>query len=371
MRSSTGAYYIGLDHLRALATFQVFTWHFMHFSKASELSVAPLPWAFLGEGHVGVALFMTLSGYIFAKLLSGKDIVYARFVWNRCVRLLPLLVFVTGLVALKTYVTRGSLEGLPRDVAWGWVKPTLPNGGWSITAEFHFYLLLPWLLLAMRRGKRWLWLTVVAAVGIRFGLWWHMDSVQRLAFWTIVGRFDQFLLGMYAFELRHWVKGSLGVGFGIIAVWLGYLSWFDAIGGYHGTGKHQDWSWIWVVEPTIEAVSSALLVAWYDVRMHDSPGANAPNRWSRALAAVGNYSYSIYLLHPFFVFWLSKTIHARVVKLDDYYVGLCMSLACFCLAVPLGYLSFRFVESPFLKLRVPYFREARPSGAVAASSSNG
>src|SRR5690606_24697271 len=122
---------------------QVFTWHFLHFSKASELSVAPLPWAFLGEGHVGVALFMTLSGYIFAKLLSGKDIVYTRFVWNRCVRLLPLLTFVLLLVTLGTYVRGGRLGDLGRDLAWGWLKPTLPNGGWSFTAEFHFCLLLP------------------------------------------------------------------------------------------------------------------------------------------------------------------------------------------------------------------------------------
>lgn len=351
MRSSTGAYYIGLDHLRAFATFQVFTWHFMHFPKANELTVAPVPWAFLGEGHVGVSLFMTLSGYIFAKLLTGKDIVYSRFVWNRCVRLLPLLVFAIGLVAIKTYLTGGSLSDLGRDVAWGWIKPSLPNGGWSITAEFHFYLLLPWLLILMRRWRRWMWLAVVAAIAVRVGLWWHFHTVQRLAFWTIVGRFDQFLLGMYAFELRHWLKSSAGAGVAIAVAWLGYLTWFDAIGGYHGTGKHPTWSAVWTIEPTIEAVLCALLILWYDGRTQD-----VRSRVARGLAAIGDYSYSIYLLHPFFVFWLPKAIHAHVIDLGNYYVGLFMSLVCFCLAVPIGYLSFTYVESPFLKLRVPYFR---------------
>lgn len=350
LRSSTGAYYIGLDHLRALATFQVFTWHFMHFPKANELTVAPLPWAFLGEGHVGVGLFMTLSGYIFSKLLSGKDIVYARFVWNRCVRLLPLLVFVILSVALKTYLTHGDLAVLARNVAWGWIKPSLPNGGWSITAEFHFYLLLPWLLLLMRRGRRWMWLALVAALSVRLAWWWHFHTVQRLAFWTIFGRFDQFLVGMYAFQFRHWVRKSLGIGLGAALGWLAYLSWFDAIGGYHGTGKGSAWSWIWIAEPTVEALFCAILIVWYDSRMQ------AQGRVSRALAAIGNYSYSIYLLHPFFVFWLPEVIHSHVVKLDNYYVGLGMSLVCFCLVVPIGYLSFTFVESPFLKLRVPYFR---------------
>ena len=30
MQSSTGQYFVGLDHLRALAAFLVFTWHFYH-----------------------------------------------------------------------------------------------------------------------------------------------------------------------------------------------------------------------------------------------------------------------------------------------------------------------------------------------------
>ena len=30
MRASTGQYFVGLDHVRALAAFLVFTWHFMH-----------------------------------------------------------------------------------------------------------------------------------------------------------------------------------------------------------------------------------------------------------------------------------------------------------------------------------------------------
>src|SRR5215471_8796230 len=98
MRSSSGAHFIALDHVRALAAFMVFAWHFTHGSNgypvAYEYVPAIIPFALLDEGHVGVALFMVLSGYLFAKLLDGKSVNYPAFLWNRFLRLVPLLVFV-------------------------------------------------------------------------------------------------------------------------------------------------------------------------------------------------------------------------------------------------------------------------------------
>ncbi len=66
MKSCSGAHYIGLDHLRALAAFMVFTWHFTHsingFAVCYDFTPVLPPLALLDEGHTGVALFMTLSG---------------------------------------------------------------------------------------------------------------------------------------------------------------------------------------------------------------------------------------------------------------------------------------------------------------------
>lgn len=66
MKSSSGAHYIGLDHLRALATFMVFTWHFTHsidgFPVPYDFTPVLPPLALLDEGHTGVALIITLSG---------------------------------------------------------------------------------------------------------------------------------------------------------------------------------------------------------------------------------------------------------------------------------------------------------------------
>src|SRR5947209_615945 len=106
MKSSSGEHYIALDHIRALAAFFVFTWHFNHSSNGMPVAFASAPAVFplalLDEGHTGVALFMTLSGYLFAKLLWGKDINFAGFIWNRFIRLTPLLIVVFALRAINS-----------------------------------------------------------------------------------------------------------------------------------------------------------------------------------------------------------------------------------------------------------------------------
>src|SRR5258706_3629816 len=93
MRSSSGAHFIALDHVRAVPIFMVFAWHFTHarngYPVPFDYVPALFPFSVLDEGHTGVALFMSLSGYLFAKLLDGKSIDYRRFLLDRALRLLP------------------------------------------------------------------------------------------------------------------------------------------------------------------------------------------------------------------------------------------------------------------------------------------
>lgn len=150
MRSSSGAYYPSLDHLRALAALMVFSWHFTHSAMGVELGATPgfFPLAILDEGHTGVSLFMVLSGYLFAKLLARDDIDYRQFLLNRVLRLLPLLVVFLWIAG----ITEG-YDGWPylERIAEGFIAPLLPGASWSIAIEFHFYLLLPVLMWVSRR----------------------------------------------------------------------------------------------------------------------------------------------------------------------------------------------------------------------------
>ncbi|MDB5585030.1 MAG: acyltransferase 3, partial [Bradyrhizobium sp.] len=86
---------------------------------------------------------------------------------------------------------------------------------------------------------------------------------------------------------------------------------------------------------------------------------------SGAIAKAGAYSYSIYLLHFFFVFRAADFINRHVMDISNFYVACLWSALCFAALVPVGSLSFRRLEEPFLRLRRPYIRTDRAVGSEA------
>ena len=358
MKSSTGKYYIGLDHLRALAAFMVFSWHFIHTAIPFTYTPSVFPLSLFNEGHTGVALFMTLSGYLFAKLLDGKRIRYGSFLWNRVLRLAPLLLFVLALNSIKYYYRGASVLSICEHYLTGLIKPTLPNGGWSITVEFHFYLLLPILLYLSRASKYALSFVVCCAILIRLIIFQVRGEVQELAYWTIVGRIDQFLLGMIAFQMQSWIKQRHLLVLGSIAAFSLFYWYFDRSGGFYNSPSYPSNRSIWVYFPTLEGLTYGLLIAWYDNSFSHSQS------WgSRFIALIGTYSYSIYLLHYFFTGFFIGLLHGYVLPITNFYIAFCFSVTGFLLMVPIGYLSFRFIESPFLKLRTRYLID-EPAGST-------
>lgn len=356
MRASSGEHYLALDHVRALAALLVFVWHFMHGRLGSPVPFEGTPsWGPLvlfDEGHVGVALFMTLSGYLFAKLLEGKRVNYTLFFWNRALRLIPLLLLVFAINALMAALGSGHpqaafdyLISLPG----GLVFPSWPNGGWSITVELHFYLLLPLLLWLTRRGYNGLWLLLACAILLRAGYHAWMGEVQSLAYATIFGRIDQFILGIMAFHGRIHLIGRHVRAAGIAAAFITLYWWFDRSGGFFLQPTYPSPSRLWIVLPTLEGAAFAALIAWYDGSFSPANGT-----LSKLLATLGEYSYSIYLLHFFVVFAVAQWFHANILDISNFYVALPVSVLAFVAMAPIGYLSMRFVERPFLRLRRRY-----------------
>ncbi|WP_313412612.1 hypothetical protein [Rhodospirillum rubrum] len=51
---------------------------------------------------------------------------------------------------------------------------------------------------------------------------------------------------------------------------------------------------------------------------------------------------------------MADFIHRHIMDISDFHLALPWAVVCFALMIPLGYLSFRFIEAPFLALRRSY-----------------
>ncbi len=278
-------------------------------------------------------------------------------------RLAPLLIIVIFIVGVKRYLSGADIFCYVKSIIAGIIKPSLPNGGWSITVEFHFYLILPILLYFARQWKYSLLFVILVAVITRIILHHELGQIQTLSYWTIIGRVDQFVFGILAFQFRKYISEKHLLILFAFVIFCTYYWYFDSLGGFYKNTSYPSHSSIWIYMPTIEGFFYALVIAWYDNSFDHSTG-----RVSRFIALIGTYSYSIYLLHFFVVFRLSNTINNYIIDLSNIHLAILFSVFCFLLMVPIWYVSYRFIESPFLRFRTRYIIADNPMASPSIES---
>jgi peptidoglycan/LPS O-acetylase OafA/YrhL len=336
----------------------VVVWHFTHATNGYPVPFEYVPTLFpfsvLDEGHTGVALFMTLSGYLFARLLNGRSINYTFFIWNRILRLLPLLLVVVMIVGIQQFMGGGDMYAYVLTIASGVAFPYLPNGGWSLTVEFHYYLILPLILWMLRTSNLLPVSLIIVAIALRCIIYQKNGGVQLYAYNTIIGRIDQFVLGMVVYQFRayftkrHFIAIPLLIGFAL------FYWYFDSLGGFYQYQSYPSASPLWILLPTIEGIAYAVGIAWYDTSF-----SHATTGVSKFIGYIGQVSYSIYLLHYFVVFDAARFVNEKIMNISNFYVAYLWSIMFFLLMLPVGYLSFRFIEAPFLTFRKHYIIASR------------
>jgi peptidoglycan/LPS O-acetylase OafA/YrhL len=166
-----------------------------------------------------------------------------------------------------------------------------------------------------------------------------------------VGRFDQFACGILALRHRDAIARRWPWAAFAIVAFVALFHLFDANGGYYGASGYPTADPAWIALPTIEGLGFACAIALYD-------GLCKPQDrgFSLLLGRIGAYSYSIYLLHFFVVFRLSDATARWLGPNPSFAACTAIATVAFVAMTPIGWLSFRFVESPFLRLRKPYLR---------------
>jgi peptidoglycan/LPS O-acetylase OafA/YrhL len=370
VESPNQPYVAGVDHLRAFAALLIVAYHGFQLWSGPLVHGVPFAtdqWlrttnpfaAVLIEGHTAVALFMVLSGFIFTRAALGRTIHYGAFVRNRLLRIYPLfvLLLVTGVYAKPATFAAGPFlqtlllgANLPGRLDVG----ALSEMFWAIAVECQFYLLFPFLLGFLQR-LGWRWLTgalglclLLRAVAVLEGA-----HARDLSYITLVGRLDQFLLGMalarsmreHAGRWRPWILPAAAVA--VVAA----LAIFHRLGGWP---VDSPWRILW---PPVEGAVWALFIGGYLTVADRLPAA-----LSRALAAIGTVSYSIYLLH-FVVIGQLIAHRWSWQPTGNGYVDALLTTACVAtpLILALSTLTYYVVERPFLSLRGPYLGQTPTS----------
>lgn len=356
MRSRNIAYIPELDHLRLLAALIVFAFHYFHFYVGGWKPFNHVPWlGLITEGHTGVTLFFVLSGFIFMRIaIEGGDITYGQFLKNRLLRILPLFltIFVVAISIgrdkfqatdlLYLFVT--NLGGAPTS----WHFTTGP--AWSISVEFWFYLVFPFLALFYRvDGARYLYKLIVLLWFVKLAAFLANDNSTHMLYSTVIGRFDQFLIGMLAADIysqrRHWfhANGRLLLALAIALVFAGVTAqarWFSL----YADNKHEP---IWVIWGSIEAALWGFVVVGYV-----SANIVWPSWMETALRKGGEASFSFYMWHALIIYTAYELIG---LVGGATYVALALNGLFLLIATILfSWLSYSTIERPFLSMRARY-----------------
>lgn len=355
MISKNTAYLPRLDHLRFVAAAIVIAYHFRAPAIAPD-SVNPLL-LLLREGYSGVTLFMVLSGFILTTICLGRQIDYKAFVVNRLLRIYPLYmvavfaaVFSGGRqVDLVSFVGLATFMGNLGGVA----LPKFPHI-WTIMVEFQFYLIFPFIVgFFGKKGFPYLLGAIGMMIVLRALLYLADGTVQDAAYWTLLGRFDQFAVGMLVAALYRSRRAFLAhpvwllLCCAAVPAWLALLTWW--CGGMHGPGSPNSASSAWVLGPAIEAaVFGAVVLAYLHQRWH------LPAMLDKALAYLGSISYSLYIWHFPMLVALSKS--QLKLPLDSPWLNFIFIVMPAIVAV--SALSYHIIEQPFFALRSGYIKPA-------------
>lgn len=346
-----------LDSVRGVAVLMVMFYHAFYWGM--NLSLFPtvegrllqLAWV----GRLGVNLFFVLSGFLITGLLlnaRSRPDYYRKFYIRRALRILPaysatlLVLFFAGVSLKFIGLSLLYLSNLTPLFGVAIAYPVL----WSLAVEEHFYLLWP---LAVRNfSSRTILAGSAAIVLLSPLLRWISYRIQSRQGWVSFELFDYtwnsadglacgaFLavwLREFAPDRRKFGKqiaGLLIIGLALLP--FGTLSRHTAAGA---ALQVVPWHFLFVV-----FIGAALL---------------AGSRWgeaarSRFLEFFGEISYGLYLYH-LLVFngfeWLLNKGVIRRLQIDPL-LGLSIRfLICGGIAVGIAYLSRRFFEEPFLRLK--------------------
>lgn len=290
---------------------------------------------FQGAGPAGVTLFFALSGLLITALLRSEvrltgRVDYRSFFARRALRLLPaLVVMVTVVTVVPAFAVRGAtglvaLTYLSNFLVAGGTKLAALQHTWSLAVEEHFYLAWPFVVAACRRARGCLLVALVLAGAV---LAWRAHLLEagvpaaRVMFATDA-RIDAVLLGC-ALALALETGRLRSAPRWLLAPGLAALLAVSVL----PTHDFARWG-----QPL--ATAASLCVVWSLATRESRPFASTIAGW------VGRRAYAIYLWNLPLAALLLPRLPLPLPASNLVVVVTLVAVAA---------LSYRFVETPFLR----------------------
>ena len=276
--------------------------------------------------YFGVTVFFVISGFLITLLLlkeqeKSSKISWARFYQRRAVRILPAFLLYTSVVLIVGHANfQQQLYAFTFTTSYFFEQAYRPlQQLWSLSVEEQFYLLWPLLLLSGKvAARRSCWATFLLCPILRLFLkragYYQFGHLAPAILDSIAAGC---LLAMYRDELRAFARKYLVFTRTFLILGGGTVLFAEAV-------YRASFVLLWGIVPCLIALVIAVAIERNDKVLNQGP-----------LAWSGLLSYSLYLWQqPFLV--LDGPLNYLGIRLP--------------LAFAAAYLSYKFVEQPFIRL---------------------
>ncbi|MBU9564157.1 hypothetical protein C6T69_22365 [Burkholderia multivorans] len=368
MKTGNISYQPRLDLLRFFAAFLVVMLHLYGTAATQQQRENPVFTLLIEHGHVGVSLFLVMSGYLMCAIHDrNPSIKYSDFIYNRMVRVGPLAVclFLLSLFVFwgKVDVTKQIINFVTlqfnADPAWQ-VAPL-----WTVAVEFQLYLIAPFLFgILQHRGIYGMLGLLGAFAVVRFMMIsaTHDAGVfsYDAAYYSIFGRLDQFALGMIAYmSAKHrfgWLRNPIHIMLAL-ALLVGLFFFSSSF----------DWNADTVIADLVRTfylTVEAFICAYLMIAVCNTAIRIPGERW---LAWLGMTSYSIYLWHQLVIeayFHRASTFSATLNPIAFLLQAIFIVMP---LVALVSVISYRYIEVPILALRRHYKSKSKECASDLAA----
>jgi exopolysaccharide production protein ExoZ len=296
-------------------------------------------------GHSGVDLFFVISGFIMVHISKNRESKPLEFMKRRLIRIVPLYWIVTLGVCLIAFVAPKLMPSIAADIDIVAVLkslffiPWMRNSveafpivyvGWTLNLEMFFYLVFA-LGLFFKELHRALIFTNLVLLALIVVPFLTDRDLGILSFYTnprIINFCFGMIIGLFAAKFPRSLHPNITKSLLVLASACGFILIFT------------DLHFLVVATSSAALVVIALLLenSGFVVR-------------SKALLAIGNASYSIYLSHAFVAILVERFVLPKVVGLGAFVIYTTIFLV-IALCSVVGLVIYHLFERPVSKIKL-------------------